>query len=79
MTTGLEYGNNVYGGGAIPEYASNNATWGAPASQLQSHGGYTMVSVSHRMSKDHLLILPFYEDERSLQRRRTSGSQLHCV
>jgi len=56
MPTGPEYGDNVYGGGPIPEYDLSNAraeSWAPPASQPQNHGGYTIVSVSHSISKDH--------------------------
>jgi hypothetical protein len=59
--TGPERGNNfnVYRGSSIPGYDFNHARVepsGPPASQPPNHGGYTMVSASHTLSKGHHLI-----------------------
>lgn len=63
ILTGYGQGNDMYGGGSIPQYGPNYTTrpagsWGTPAPQPQYPGGYTMVSISHTIIRnEHLLTL----------------------
>ena len=62
------FSNNVYEG-AIQGHDPNNdraESWEPQPSQPPNHGGYTMVSISHGMSKHHPLIISIYKAECSI-------------